>query len=154
MTATGDSALHGRLVATIPRITRLMRRQISQHTQLPTTGWRLLVRLVDLADSPDRPETQAELAAELCLSPSAFTRLVDRMARAGLVRRMQGASRRAHTIVVRPRGAAEWRRLKRVIQTEFARVFAGIPQRDLRVADRVLGLIRTHLETHARDRKP
>ena len=154
MTASGDSALHGRVVAAIPRITRLMRRRISQHTRLPTTGWRLLVRLVDLADSPDRPQTQAELAAELCISPSSFTRLVDRMAREGLVRRVQGPSRRAHRIEVRPRGAAEWRRLKQVVQAEFARAFAGIPKHDLRVADRVLGMIRAHLESQAKEKKP
>jgi len=150
MTAPGDSALHGRIAAAIPRITRLMRRRISQHTHLPTTGWRLLVRLVELADSPDRPQTQAELAAELCLSPSAFTRLVDRMTREGLVRRMAGPSRRAHMIAVQPRGAAEWRRLKRVVQAEFSRVFTGVPLDDLRVVDRVLGQVRAHLESQAR----
>jgi DNA-binding MarR family transcriptional regulator len=142
-----DTAVRDRVTFAIFRITRLLRTRTGQHTALPASDWRLLALLFESARMGIRLQTQAELGAELSLSPSAFTRLVDRMIRKGFVRRLPGVSRRANAIEVTPRGSAEWRSMRRHVDVELAGMFAGLSARDVRTLDRVLAQMRAHLET-------
>ena len=141
------NAARDRVAFAAARIAALMRARISRCTALPASDWRLLGLLAEAVRLGVRLQTQAELGAALSLSPSAFTRLIDRMVRKGYVRRQPGASRRTRIVVLSPRGAAQWRRLRRRIQSEFADMFSSISARDMRVADRVLARLRAYLET-------
>ncbi|MCX7847993.1 MAG: MarR family transcriptional regulator, partial [bacterium] len=99
-----------------------------------------------------RRPTQAELSGMLGLSPSAFTRLVDRAARRGLVRRVQGVSRRANTLELTQRGWAAWERLEKKISAVLPVLFQGVTRAEGEVALRVLRRVSRRIEEEEEER--
>jgi DNA-binding MarR family transcriptional regulator len=100
MTGTTDGAA-GRTAATTPldparlqawrgfleahkRVTEVLERELREEEGLPLAWYDVLVQL---QEAPDRRLRMQELASAVLLSKSGLTRLVDRMERAGLVRR-------------------------------------------------------------------
>jgi len=84
------------------RLSRALDADLERTHGLPLTSYEVLVFL---ADSPDGRLRMAELADSVLLSRSGLTRLVDRMARAGLLRRERCPSDARGTFaVITPRG--------------------------------------------------
>lgn len=62
----------------------IFERRAAQHTDVPSPGFGILLRL---GRSPGQRLRMADLAAQVALSPSGLTRAVDRLEEAGLVQR-------------------------------------------------------------------
>lgn len=117
-----------------------LRRAVGRHVAHGDSEWRLLGIVAEsdrLGRKGERP-TQAELSAMLGLSPSAFTRLVDRAVGRGLVRRVRGASRRAWAVELTSKGRAAWERVRRQVSEILPEFFSGVEEREAEVALRVL----------------
>lgn len=126
----------------------LLRRQVARRLARPDSEWRLLGILAEcngLNGNGTQP-TQAELSAMLGLSPSAFTRLVDRAAARGLVRRVAGVSRRARSLVLTRKGRSAWRQLSRTIRRMLPDVFEEIRVDEARVALTVMQRLSKNLQ--------
>src|SRR5256885_11204522 len=81
---------------------RLLRRKIDQRAQalgLTSAQWRVLSSVARAEFKNEEPPNQAALAEAMDLEPITLSRLVDRMAAAGLVeRRPTPGDRRAHRL--------------------------------------------------------
>lgn len=126
----------------------LLRREVARRLARPDSEWRLLGILAEcdgLNGNGTQP-TQAELSAMLGLSPSAFTRLVDRAAARGLVRRVAGVSRRARSLVLTRKGRSAWQRLSRSIRGILPEVFEEVRADEARVALTVMQRLSKNLQ--------
>lgn len=126
----------------------LLRRQVARRLARPDSEWRLLGILAEcggLNGNGVQP-TQAELSAMLGLSPSAFTRLVDRAAARGLVRRVAGVSRRARSLVLTRKGRSAWQRLTRDIRGMLPDVFDNVRAEEARIALAVMQQLSRNLQ--------
>lgn len=72
------------LLHTYHQVIRTLDRELRQEHDLPLAAYDVLLRL---ARAPNRALRMSELAERVMLSPSGMTRLVDRLAAKGLVRR-------------------------------------------------------------------
>ena len=111
---------------TIAHANWLLRRHITRRLARPDSEWRLLGLLAELPALHAAHATQAELSVMLGLSPSAFTRLVDRAAARRLIRRVPGVSRRAHSLALTRAGHAAWRRVRQSVDAALPHIFAGV----------------------------
>jgi DNA-binding MarR family transcriptional regulator len=75
----------GLVVEGYARVTAAMRRDLVDHCRLEPSEFEVLLRL---SRSPEHRQTASQLAAEVSFSSGGFTKLADRLERAGLVRRM------------------------------------------------------------------
>jgi len=117
----------------------LLRRHVAGRLAQKDSEWRLLAVLAEgAAVTRGEKPAQAELSAMLGLSASAFTRLVDRAAARGLVRRVAGRSRRAHAVRLTRKGRAAWRSIRRRIHVILPEVFDGVDGGQARAALAVL----------------
>lgn len=95
------------------------------------------------------PCTLGTLADALLISISSASRLVDRIAAAGLLdRRPSESSRRELTLQVTPRGRRLLRRHEASRRAAFAEVLQGMPSRDVKALLQGLQAVHRQLETH------
>lgn len=93
-------------------------------------------------------EPLSELAEFTGLSLSAASRMVDLLVRRGLVRRRpDAADRRRVSLGLTARGRAVFRQSDRALRAALGDVFSVLPEKDLKLIARALGLI---LETFQR----
>ncbi|HYT24886.1 MAG TPA: MarR family transcriptional regulator [Actinomycetota bacterium] len=122
-------------------VTELLAGELEEERALPL-GWYEV--LLQLADAPGGRLRMQELAQSVLLSKSGLTRLIDRMERAGLVRRQRCPSdRRGSFAVLTQAGRTVFRRAAPVhlrgIEEHFARHLAPAEAEVLRT---VLGRVR------------
>ena len=105
--------------------------------------------LIQLGIAPDRRLRMTELSERVRLSRSGLTRLVDRMAQAGLVKRARcGSDRRGTFATLTPAGASRLRRARPVH-------FRGIREHfGKRLSAAQLSAVAEALEPLARDKRP
>jgi DNA-binding MarR family transcriptional regulator len=96
--------------------------------------------------------TQAELAAELKVTPRNVTTLIDALEETGFVRRTaHPTDRRAAVIVLTPKGQKSFAKLQ-AETTEFARqLFGKLPETDLKTFQRILHDVGTKLNELAKE---
>lgn len=135
--------------AQISLASRLLRRAIDHRMRpfgLTEATWLPLLRL-SRAPAPMR---QKELAASLSLDGSSVVRLLDSLQSAGLVeRREEDSDRRAKAIVLTPLGRETVQEVESVAQQVRDDALAGVSDRDLATASRVLDQLCRALAPHA-----
>lgn len=132
--------------ATLARASRQWRRAADQRLQpfdLTEATWLPLVRIAR-ATSPPR---QKDLAASLSLDGSSIVRLLDNLEAAGLIKRREEASdRRAKAIFLTARGRAIADKVEVVAQQVRHDALAGLSDREIEIAFRVLSHVCNALE--------
>jgi MarR family transcriptional regulator for hemolysin len=93
--------------------------------------------LVHIARAPAAPR-QKDLAASMTLDGSSVVRLLDNLETAGLIQRKEGEDRRAKIILLTARGRAIADRVETVASRIRADALAGLSDRDIETAVRVL----------------
>jgi MarR family transcriptional regulator for hemolysin len=145
----GGKGLRDGFGALVARTARQWRRAVDRELQpfdLSEATWLPLLHLARAA----APMRQKDLAASLAVDNSTVVRLLDALEAAGLVeRRGDTADRRAKAIVVTKAGAATVARVEAVSRRLRQRLLAGLPERDLAVAARVLEAICLRLDSRA-----
>lgn len=105
--ADSDDALvtgWGFVVEGFARVSAAIRRDLLEHSRLDGPEFEVLLRL---SRSPERRQTASQLAAEVSFSSGGFTKLADRLQRAGLVERVPCQSdRRVVWIALTASGAS------------------------------------------------
>ncbi|MFI4996449.1 MAG: MarR family winged helix-turn-helix transcriptional regulator [Hyphomicrobiales bacterium] len=133
-----NEAGRGAFGALVAQTARQWRRAVDRHMQpfgLTEATWLPLLRL---ARAPARMR-QKDLAASLSLDGSSVVRLLDALENAGFVRRKEEAlDRRAKAIVLTASGRAMARRLETVARLVREDALAGLCERDVETALRVL----------------
>lgn len=129
------------------RVTEVLERELRDGQDLPLTWYDVLVQL---HEAPENRLRMQELAAAVVLSKSGLTRLIDRMERAGLVRRSQCPTDRRGTFAeLTDEGYA---RLRAAAPTHLAGVerhfTAQLSADDAEVLARVLGAIAAAAQAH------
>ncbi len=149
MTATRNS--FGALLA---QTARHWRRAVDRELQpfgLTEATWLPLIRL---ARAPDTMH-QKELAASLSLEGSSVVRLLDSLQAAGLIERKEDdADRRAKAIVLTSLGRATVEQVEAVAREVRERALAGLLERDIQAAIRVLDHVDRALSLAAEERTP
>jgi MarR family transcriptional regulator for hemolysin len=103
--------------------------------------------LIHLARAP-APPRQKDLAASLVLDGSSVVRLLDALAATGLVeRREESGDRRAKVLTLTGHGQAIADQAETVSRDVREAALAGVSEKDIAVATRVLTQIRSNLET-------
>jgi DNA-binding MarR family transcriptional regulator len=96
--------LMGLIVRTHRRLTDSLGRELEQNVGIPLVFFDVLI---NVGGAPDRRLTMSRLSADVALTTGGVTRLVDRMAEAGLVARENCPSdRRSIYVVLTPQGQA------------------------------------------------
>jgi len=80
-----DLSLWRTFVRVHATVHRRLEADLMDHHGLPLAWYEVMARLVEI---PDRKLRMSELAEQVMLSPSGLTRLVDRLATEGLIRRV------------------------------------------------------------------
>jgi MarR family 2-MHQ and catechol resistance regulon transcriptional repressor len=97
--------LMGLLVEAHARLTRTLGAELERECGIPLTWFDVLIRL---GRSPEEHLTMSQLAGEVSLTSGGITRLVDRIAEAGLVERQNCPSdRRSVHVALTPLGKAK-----------------------------------------------
>jgi MarR family transcriptional regulator for hemolysin len=105
--------------------------------------------LVHIARAPTPPR-QKDLAASMFVDGSSVVRLLDNLETAGLIQRREGeADRRAKTIHLTPRGRAIADKVEIVSRRVRSDALAGLPEKDIESAIRVLQHVCRVLEDEA-----
>jgi MarR family transcriptional regulator for hemolysin len=135
---SSDPSARAALGGLVAQTSRQWRRAVDRHMQpfgLTEATWLPLLRL-SRAGAPMR---QKELAASLSLDGSSVVRLIDSLETAGFVRRREEAEdRRAKALMLTARGQAMARRLESVARRVREDALAGLSERDIETASRVL----------------
>lgn len=84
------------------------------------------------------PPRQKDLAASMSLDGSSVVRLLDNLEAAGLIQRKEGEDRRAKIITLTPRGRAIADKVETVARRIRSDALAGLSERDIETAVRVL----------------
>lgn len=133
-----DDTLRGTFGALLARASRQWRRSADQRLQpfkLTEATWLPLVHIARAASPP----RQKELAASLSLDSSSVVRLLDNLEAAGLIRRREEATdRRAKAIFLTARGRAIADRVEAAALQVRCDALAGLSDRDIETAHRVL----------------
>ncbi|HEX4434920.1 MAG TPA: MarR family winged helix-turn-helix transcriptional regulator [Acidimicrobiales bacterium] len=96
--------LMGLIVRTHRRLTDSLGRELEENVGIPLVFFDVLI---NVGGAPDRRLTMSRLSADVALTTGGVTRLVDRMAEAGLVARENCPSdRRSIYVVLTPQGQA------------------------------------------------
>lgn len=121
-------------------VVRALEQELADETGLPL-GWYEV--LLHLRRAPDRRLRMHELADRILLTPSGLTRVVDRMADAGLVRREQCASdRRVYYATLTERGRKRLRATTPVHLRGIDEHFAcHLTDREAEVLQKALGKV-------------
>ena len=138
--------LHSTILFKIGNIEWLARRRITKHIARPNSEWRLLAVLGEMKHISKRGLNQSEIGDILSLSPSACTRLIDRMVGKKYVRRESGSSRRSNFVSLTASGRKLWHRLSRRIEHEIGVMLDGISAERVAETMDVLDGIRDNLE--------
>jgi len=119
---------------------RLQPFELTEATWLP---------LVHIARAPEPPR-QKDLAASMFVDGSSVVRLLDNLETAGLIQRKEGETdRRAKTIHLTPRGRAIADKVEVVSRRVRSDALAGLPDKDIETAIRVLQHVCRVLEDEA-----
>ena len=131
----------GRLVEVHARLERLLGRELECGAGVPLTWFEALLRI---GRSPDGELAAGELSRQIALTSGGVTRLVDRLAGAGLVERRPSATdRRSQLISLTPDGRAVLERACAVhLRGLEEHVFSRLTERDVRDLARVLDALR------------
>lgn len=133
-------ATFGRLVEAHSRLEQALGASLSARCGLPHAWFEVLLRLDRSADSR---LTMGELAGQVALTSGGVTRLVDRMATAGLVARTPCATdRRVLYVGVTDAGREALRAASRVHAENLRLVFGALSEADVAELDRLLDLLR------------
>ena len=129
------------------RVTEVLERELREGQDLPLTWYDVLVQL---HEAPENRLRMQELAAAVVLSKSGLTRLIDRMERAGLVRRSQCPTDRRGTFAeLTDEGYAQLRAAAPTHLVGVERHFtAHLSADDAEVLARVLGAIAAAAHAH------
>jgi MarR family transcriptional regulator, transcriptional regulator for hemolysin len=137
--------------ALLSRASRQWRRAADQRLQpfdLTEATWLPLIRIARAASPP----RQKDLAASLSLDGSSVVRLLDNLEAAGLIKRREEASdRRAKVIFLTARGRAVANEVEAAAQQVRRDALAGLSDKDIEVAFRVLTHICDALGTSVLD---
>jgi len=132
--------------ATLARASRQWRRAADQRLQpfnLTEATWLPLVHIARAATPP----RQKDLAASLSLDSSSVVRLLDNLEAAGLIKRREEASdRRAKAIFLTARGRAIADKVEVAAQQVRRDALAGLSDREIETAFRVLSHVCNALE--------
>ena len=117
----------GELVDAVMRASRVLvavaARSLAAAGDVSLPQYRVLVLLAGRG-----PQRAVDLAAALAINPSSATRLIDRLARAGLVRKHRMASdRRSNRIGLSPAGRELVDEVTRRRREEFEQLLAAVP---------------------------
>lgn len=136
----------GFLVHDVSRMRRTAFDQAVKPLDLTRSQWWVLAQL---SRRPDEQMKQTDLARLLDVGKVTVGGLIDRLEAGGHVeRRADPDDRRSKRIVVTAKGRQAIEEMK-TIGSQLNEIFlAGIPSRDLRVAEDVLRLIKTNLREH------
>jgi len=119
------------------QINRQWRRAIDRQLQplgLTEATWLPLLHLARAA----QPMRQKDLAASLYLDSSSVVRLLDGLQSGGFIERLEGEDRRVKTVHLTAQGKATVKRVEELVGKGHARLFAGVPERELEGAFGVL----------------
>jgi DNA-binding MarR family transcriptional regulator len=122
-----DSERGGELVDAVMRASRVLvavaARSLSAAGDVSLPQYRVLVLL-----ATQGPQRAIDLAAALGVNPSSATRLIDRLVRAGLVRRQRlSADRRSYRVGLSAEGRALVAEVTQRRRAEFERLLASLP---------------------------
>jgi MarR family transcriptional regulator for hemolysin len=142
-----DKAAFGALLSRAYRQWRRAADLRLQPFDLTEATWLPLIRI---ARAP-APPRQKDLAASLFVDNSSVVRLLDSLEAAGLVERREGEDRRAKIIVLTPRGRAIADKVETVARKVRTDALAGLSDRDIEGAIRVLEHVCRALDPAERD---
>lgn len=112
-----------------------------ENSKISSTQFIALAHLVALGPLP-----QADLAAQMGITPASAVRLVDRMARDGWVRReADPQDRRVNRIVLTEKAHESWKELSRQPRSLLQQAYQGIDRREIDAAIGVLRAVRRNL---------
>lgn len=127
------------------QISRQWRRIIDRQLRPRGLTEAMWLPLVHLARA-SAPMRQKDLAASLSLDSSSVVRLLDGLAAAGFIERLEHADRRAKTIQLTAQGAATVAQLEALIGAARGEVLSCVPEQALRDAFAVLEKIAQTLD--------
>ncbi len=138
-----DNALAFQVMRVYQSSRRAMYRAFAEHgVELTPEQWAVLVRLWE-RDA----RTQGDLATSTARDAPTMSRIIDVMARMGLVRRaLDPEDGRTRIIVLTDEGRALKSKLVPVVEKLVARMEAGISERDLEITRRTLARLADALE--------
>jgi len=142
---TANRAAFGALLSRAYRQWRRAADLQLQPFDLTEATWLPLIRIAR-APSPPR---QNDLAASLFVDNSSVVRLLDNLEAAGLVERKEGEDRRAKIIVLTPRGRSIADKVEAVARKVRRDALAGLSDKDIETAIRVLQHVCRALEDEA-----
>jgi len=145
---TSKSSRRAAFGALLSRAYRQWRRAADLRLQpydLTEATWLPLIRI---ARAPEPPR-QKDLAASLYVDNSSVVRLLDNLEAAGLVERREGEDRRAKITVLTPRGRAIADKVETVARGVRNDALAGLTDKDIETAIRVLEHVCQALEPMA-----
>jgi len=123
---------------------RLLRKRFEARSKdlgLPSTQWRLLIRLVREGKAP-----QIRLAELLEIEPISVSRLVDRMVEGGWVMREKDPSdRRVNLVVPTSKAIHAFEELRGMSEAIFEEALAGVPPADRKILIAALSTIVSNL---------
>jgi MarR family transcriptional regulator, 2-MHQ and catechol-resistance regulon repressor len=141
-TADADSLIttFGRLVEVEGRLERRLGADLEARCGLPHAWFEVLVRL---SRSEDGQLTMGALAEQVTLTTGGVTRLVDRLASAGLVTRLPcPTDRRVAYAAITDEGRAKLDEAAAVHAANLREVFGDFTDRELALLDRLLDRLR------------
>lgn len=124
------------LFSTMMQLGKLMSQQTQETHEERTATMLQLMALQFLKEQPNG--TVSELAKLLELSKSSATQLIERLAKAGLVKRINDKEdRRIVRLVITENGEKEFIALKKKLMEKMQKIFSKIPAKDLRELIRI-----------------
>lgn len=124
------------LFATMMQLGKLMSQQTQETHEERIATMLQLMALQFLKEQPNG--TVSELAKLLELSKSSATQLIERLAKAGLVERINDKEdRRIVRLVITEDGEKEFLALKKKLMKKMQKIFSKIPAQDLRELIRI-----------------
>ena len=137
--------LHTNILFKIGNTEWMLRQHLTRHLGWQSSEWRLLAVLSEMKHIAKQTLNQSKIGDVLSLSPSACTRLIDRMIEKGYVIRERGKNRRTYFVVLTDSGKKVWRKLSKEIEKELNNIVKTISKKQFNETAKVLDILRDNI---------
>lgn len=137
--------LHTNILFKIGNIEWMARQHLTRHLGWQSSEWRLLAILSEMKHISKQTLNQSRIGEVLTLSPSACTRLIDRMIEKGYVIRERGKNRRTYFVALTDSGKNVWRKLSKKIEKELDNIVKTLSKKQLDEAAKILDILHNNI---------
>ncbi len=137
--------LHTNVLFKIGNTEWMLRQHLTKHLGWQSSEWRLLAVLYEKKHIAKQTLNQSQIGDVLSLSPSACTRLIDRMIEKGYVIRKRGQNRRTYFVVLADSGKKVWRKLSKEIEKELNNIVKTLSKTQLDETAKILDILHNNI---------